>query len=57
MMPTFVSELNDPANALGSNLLKVTIGLAALIFIVVLQSHHNYDQDSPHSGIAAMPRS
>lgn len=41
---------NDPVNALGSNLLKVTIGLSALVFIIMLQAHHNHDPDSPHSG-------
>jgi hypothetical protein len=30
--------------------LKVTTGLAALIFIIMLQAHHNHDPDSPHSG-------
>ena len=28
---------DDPINNLGSNLLKVTIGLAALVFIIMLQ--------------------
>lgn len=41
---------DDPINSLGSNLLKVTIGLAALVFIIMLQAHHNHDPDSPHSG-------
>ncbi|XP_059097669.1 uncharacterized protein LOC131891977 isoform X1 [Tigriopus californicus] len=45
-----LSFTNDPANNLGSNLLKVTIGLSALVFIIMLQAHHNHDPDSPHSG-------
>lgn len=38
-----VSLVDDPINNLGSNLLKVTIGLAALVFIIMLQAHHNHD--------------
>jgi len=38
-----VSFVDDPVNNLGSNLLKVTIGLAALVFIIMLQAHHNHD--------------
>jgi hypothetical protein len=30
--------------------LKVTTGLAALVFIIMLQAHHNHNPDSPHSG-------
>ena len=45
-----VTFSNDPTDALGSNLLKVTIGLSALLFIVMLQSHHNHDPISAHSG-------
>ena len=37
------SFVDDPVNNLGSNLLKVTIGLAALVFIIMLQAHHNHD--------------
>ncbi|XP_071747713.1 uncharacterized protein [Lepeophtheirus salmonis] len=37
----------------GSNLLKVTIGSSALIFIIMLQAHHNHDHDSTHSGYVA----
>ena len=40
----------DPIAGLGSNLLKVTTGLAALVFIIMLQAHHNHNPDSPHSG-------
>jgi hypothetical protein len=40
----------DPINALGSNLLKVTIGLSALVFIIMLQAHHNHDEATPQSG-------
>lgn len=47
---THVQSSYDPIAGLGSNLLKVTTGLAALVFIIMLQAHHNHDPDSPHSG-------
>jgi len=28
----------------------VAVGLSALVFIIMLQAHHNHDPDSPHSG-------
>eukprot|EP00096_Caligus_rogercresseyi_P008877 TRINITY_DN2890_c0_g1_i1.p1 TRINITY_DN2890_c0_g1~~TRINITY_DN2890_c0_g1_i1.p1 ORF type:complete len:213 (-),score=42.37 TRINITY_DN2890_c0_g1_i1:29-667(-) len=37
----------------GSNLLKVTIGSSALIFIIMLQAHHNHEHDSTYSGYIA----
>lgn len=40
----------DPVTRLGSNLLKVSVGLSALVFIMMLQAHHNHEPDSPHSG-------
>ncbi len=36
--PHSASFADDPVNNLGSNLLKVTIGLAALVFIIMLQA-------------------
>ena len=47
---TSVSGMHDPINGLDSNLLKVAVGLSALVFIIMLQAHHNHDPDSPHSG-------
>lgn len=41
---------HDPIHGLDSNLLKVAVGLSALVFIIMLQAHHNHDPDSPHSG-------
>ena len=41
---------NDPIHGLDANLLKVAVGLSALVFIIMLQAHHNHDPDSPHSG-------
>jgi len=43
-------NLNDPIHSLDSNLLKLSVGLSALVFIIMLQAHHNHDPDSPHSG-------
>ena len=47
---TSVNEMHDPIHGLDSNLLKVAVGLSALVFIIMLQAHHNHDPDSPHSG-------
>ena len=43
-------DMHDPIHGLDSNLLKVAVGLSALVFIIMLQAHHNHDPDSPHSG-------
>ena len=45
-----VDNDDDPIHSLDSNLLKVSVGLSALVFIIMLQAHHNHDPDSPHSG-------
>ena len=33
---------DDPIHKLGTNLLKVSVGLSALVFIIMLQAHHNH---------------
>ena len=45
-----LEDPDDPIHNLNSNLMKVSIGLSALVFIIMLQSHHNHEPDSPHSG-------
>lgn len=47
------SDSYDPIHGLDSNLLKVSVGLSALVFIIMLQAHHNHEPDSPHSGYIA----
>ena len=47
---TSMDDMHDPIHGLDSNLLKVAVGLSALVFIIMLQAHHNHDPDSPHSG-------
>ena len=44
---TSVSGMHDPINGLDSNLLKVAVGLSALVFIIMLQAHHNHDPGDP----------
>jgi len=46
---TTISE-HGAVEGLNANMLKVAVGLSALIFIIMLQAHHNHDPDSPHSG-------
>merc|ERR1711935_51905 len=48
-----INDMHDPIHGLDSNLLKVAVGLSALVFIIMLQAHHNHDPDSPHSGYIA----
>ena len=46
---TTINE-HGAVEGLNANMLKVAVGLSALIFIIMLQAHHNHDPDSPHSG-------
>merc|ERR1712223_21119 len=46
---TTISE-HGAVEGLNANMLKVAVGLSALVFIIMLQAHHNHDPDSPHSG-------
>ena len=41
---------NDPIHSLGTNLLKVSVGLSALVFIIMLQAHHNHQDNTAHGG-------
>ena len=40
----------DPIHGLGTNLLKVAVGLSALVFIIMLQAHHNHQDNTAHGG-------
>ena len=41
---------DDPIHGLGTNLLKVAVGLSALVFIIMLQAHHNHQDNTAHGG-------
>jgi len=41
---------DDPIHKLGTNLLKVSVGLSALVFIIMLQAHHNHQDNTAHGG-------
>jgi len=47
---TMTLDEDDPIYGLGTNLLKVAVGLSALVFIIMLQAHHNHQDNTAHGG-------